>query len=142
MKRCYSKVKTDLVEQHFLLGIYDRMLVDLTNASYVLYYLYTVPSVLEQSPSSTIATENSKITLHCNATGNPPPNITWTKDGSNTVLYQGERFTISSISSGQAGLYVCTAWNGVRSKANASATVTVHCKSDKEDIRCSLRMHG
>ena len=98
--------------------------------------------MLEQLPSSTIATENSNITLHCNATGNPPPNITWTKDGSNTVLYQGESFTISSISSGQAGLYVCTAWNGVGSKANASATVAVYCKSDKEDIRCLLRIHG
>ena len=86
------------------------------------------PSVIKSSPTRRVVLEGSNVTLHCNVTGNPPSNITWTKDGSPTVLHQGESFSLSSISSGQAGLYVCTAWNGVGSKVNASATITVHCK--------------
>ena len=86
------------------------------------------PSVIKSGPTSRVVVEGSNVTLHCSVTGNPPSNITWTKDGSPTVLHQGESFSISSIGRGHAGLYVCTVWNGVGSKVNASATIAVHCK--------------
>ena len=84
--------------------------------------------MVTQRPSSTTVVAGGNITLYCNATGNPTPNITWTKDGSPTVLYQGESYNIVIIEKQAAGDYTCTAWNGVGETKNATATVTVHCK--------------
>ena len=72
--------------------------------------------------------EGNNVTLHCNATGNPALNIAWTKDGSSTVLYQGETYSIVNIRRQAAGDYTCTALNVVGDKANATVNVTVHCK--------------
>ena len=96
---------------------------------YILYSLYSDPSVIEYSSVNQIIVEGDNVTLHCNATGNPAPNITWTKDGSPTVLYQEETYNIVNIQRQAAGDYTCTAWNGVGEKTNATATVTVHCES-------------
>ena len=84
--------------------------------------------VISQKPSSKVVVEGENVTLRCNATGNPAPNITWTKDGSPTVLYQGETYNIVNIQRQAAGDYTCTAWNGVGEKTNATATLAVHCK--------------
>ena len=72
--------------------------------------------------------EGQNITLHCNATGNPAPNITWTKDGNSVVLYQGETYTIYNIQREGAGDYTCTAWNGVDKQTNTTTSITVYCK--------------
>ena len=72
--------------------------------------------------------EGENVTLYCNATGNPTPNITWTKDRSPTALHQGETYSISTIQRQAAGDYRCTAWNGVGEHTNITATVAVHCK--------------
>ena len=86
------------------------------------------PSVIDTSPASTTVLEGNNVTLHCNATGNPAPNITWTKDGSSTELYQGEAYSIVNIQRQAAGDYTCTTWNGVGEMTNATATITVHCE--------------
>ncbi|XP_078379805.1 hemicentin-2-like isoform X6 [Oculina patagonica] len=87
------------------------------------------PSLFESSPVHQVVLEGSNLTLHCNATGNPTPNITWTKDGSSTVLHQGETFRIANIQRQAAGDYKCTAWNGVGEQKNATVTITVHYNS-------------
>ena len=86
--------------------------------------------MIDQRPLSAAIVEGGNVTFHCNATGDPTPNITWTKDGSPTVLYQGETYSISNIQRQADGDYTCTAWNGVGQRANATATVAVHCKCD------------
>ena len=70
--------------------------------------------------------ERDNASLYCNATGNPTPNITWTKDGSPTVLYQGETYSFVNIQRHAVGDYTCTAWNGVGERKNATASVSVH----------------
>ena len=72
--------------------------------------------------------EGRNATVYCNATGNPKPNITWTKDGNPAVLYQGETYGIVNIQRQSAGDYRCTAWNGVGNRTYAAATITVHCE--------------
>ena len=84
--------------------------------------------MIENSPANKVVVENGNVTLYCNATGDPTPNITWTKDGNSTVLYQGETYRMVNIQRQAAGDYRCTAWNGVGEKTNATATVTVHCE--------------
>ena len=86
------------------------------------------PSSIDAIPANQTVLEGRNISLHCNATGNPTPNITWTNDDSSTVLYQGETYSIVNIQRQAAGDYTCTAWNGVGEQRNATATVTVHCK--------------
>ena len=88
----------------------------------------TDPTTITSSSPNAVVVEGNSASLHCNATGNPAPNITWTRDGSNTVLYEGESFTINSITRQQAGEYICTAGNGIGSKVNASVAVIVQCE--------------
>ena len=83
---------------------------------------------MESLSSNTVVTEERNVTLHCNATGNPAPNITWRRYASSAVLHQGESYIISNINRNQAGNYICSAWNGIGKKENATITVTVHCK--------------
>lgn len=83
---------------------------------------------MESSSSNTVVTEGRNVTLHCNATGNPTPNITWRRNGSSTVLHQGQSYIVYNINRNQAGNHICSAWNGVGNKENATITVTVHCK--------------
>ena len=85
-------------------------------------------SVLDMSLSNVTGVEGDNVTLRCNATGNPAPNITWNKKGNPVVLYQGETYSIVNIRRTAAGDYSCTAWNGVGDKVSASASVTVHCE--------------
>ena len=85
-------------------------------------------SNIDQAPSNKTIVEGSNVTLHCNATGSPASNITWTKDGSPTVLHEGEEYAISNISRQQHGNYKCTAWNGVGEQSKTSFSINVLCK--------------
>ena len=80
------------------------------------------------SSTNTVVTEGSNVTLHCNATGNPIPNITWRCNANSTVLHHGQSYIMYNINRNQAGNYICSAWNGIGNKKNATVTVTVHCK--------------
>ncbi|EDO30350.1 predicted protein, partial [Nematostella vectensis] len=63
--------------------------------------------------------------LSCSATGNPTPNVTWTRSGGADVLGTGETLTISDVKISDGGCYVCTAYNNIGSEANpASVHVT------------------
>ena len=86
------------------------------------------PSVVTFAPANQSVLEGGNLTLYCNATGNPIPNITWTKDSSSTVVHQGETYSIVNIQRQSAGDYKCTAWNKVGAQKTALATVTIHCK--------------
>ena len=95
---------------------------------YVISGFNAAPSVIAFAPSNQSVLEGGNLTLYCNATGKPTPNITWAKDGSSTVVHQGETYSIVDIRRQAAGDYKCTAWNGVGAQKNATATLTIHCK--------------
>ena len=92
------------------------------------FLIFLDPSNIDQAPSNKTIVEGSNVTLHCNATGSPASNITWTKDGSPTVLHEGEEYVISNISRQQHGNYKCTAWNGVGEQSKTSFSINVLCK--------------
>ena len=65
------------------------------------------------------------LSLFCNATGNPTPNITWTKTGGSGVLGTGNTLVVSNESkASDAGEFRCAATNAL-STASKSATVAV-----------------
>ena len=89
-----------------------------------IFYVSDPPS-LTSTPADRIVLESATATFHCNATGNPAPKITWTKD-EKTV---GQRDTLSfKTKRNDSGKYWCSAENGLFSTVNASANLDVQCK--------------
>ena len=96
------------------------------------------------APANQSVVEGDNLTLYCNATGNPAPNISWTKDNSSTVVHQGETYSIVNIQRQAAGNYKCTAWNGVGEPRNVASTVIVYCKYNQDfrelNLVCTLSL--
>ena len=69
--------------------------------------------------------EDNEARFHCSATGNPPPTITWMKDGKTVAQGDELRFTAKR---NQSGEYRCSADNGLGVNITASASLDVRCK--------------
>ena len=70
------------------------------------------------------------MSVSCKATGTPPPNVTWTKDGNeDKILSSNSILSLKNISREQHGLYRCIADNGLN-KAFASISIIVQCKCE------------
>ncbi|XP_029726433.1 hemicentin-1 isoform X2 [Aedes albopictus] len=73
--------------------------------------------------------KGSPVRLECSATGNPMPNITWTRK--NNVLENGEAqytssvYTIENMDRHKGGTYICTANNGVGQVATSQIILHV-----------------
>jgi len=71
-------------------------------------------SILSDSGNQTII-EGSNVTLFCNASGKPDPNVTWTVENGNRggeVSFDNP-WVIENVSRNDTGTYNCTAYNGV-----------------------------
>ena len=86
-------------------------------------------------PKNVTVEEGLPMTLFCNATGNPPPTLSWTKDGSPINNNQGIPFSgdnetlfIASINRSESGNYRCVARNGLGNDFSNPAKVDVQCK--------------
>ncbi|XP_068686464.1 hemicentin-2-like isoform X2 [Montipora foliosa] len=93
------------------------------------------PSLIDFISNHATANETDNITLFCNATGNPPANITWAfLNGSHpTNVTRGETLTLYNISRREAGTYQCTAGNGVMADARVNVHVTVNYKPEMKN---------
>ena len=76
--------------------------------------------------------EGSSLTMLCNATGKPTPNITWTRVWENGTdseeLFIGNPWVIVNISRTATGTYRCTAYNGIGNPVNRTLNVILICK--------------
>ncbi|XP_012576655.1 PREDICTED: hemicentin-2 [Condylura cristata] len=55
--------------------------------------------------------QDGATTLECNATGNPPPRVTWERDGQPVGAEPGQRLRVERARAAQAGHYSCVAEN-------------------------------
>ena len=93
--------------------------------------------MFEIKPKNETVNEGGNVTFQCNATSNPSPTLSWTKNGNainqssnNIVLSEdNQTLTINNVQRNDAGIYVCNATNNVNS-VSASAYLNVQCKSN------------
>ena len=98
------------------------------------FFFIDQPEIITHPKNVTIE-ERLSMTLFCNATGNPPPTLSWTKDGSPINDTQGitfsgdnETLSIASINRSESGNYRCVARNGLGNDLSNPAKVDVQCK--------------
>ena len=93
--------------------------------------LFSVPIRLTNVSRDQTVLEGSNVTLFCEATGRPTPNITLTRvpqDGSNgEVLHRGQNWDFLNISRTASATYRCTAGNEFE-KVGQEFQVNVRCK--------------
>ena len=93
------------------------------------YFLFLLgdPLVLNfECPTSVI--EGYDATLHCNATGNPLPNITWIQQDTKDVLGTTKQLTLTAVNRNKTGTFQCIAWNGIGNNSTRTCTLDVFCK--------------
>ncbi|XP_031558970.1 hemicentin-1-like, partial [Actinia tenebrosa] len=102
----------------------------------------TIIALICQGCQSGVAIENQTITLLCNATGKPVPNIRWMKNGEyydgnssssspmNKIVFQ--KFAISDT-----GIYTCIADNGVGNPGRKSFLLSVNYRPENTSIKIS-----
>lgn len=86
------------------------------------------PPSITNAPIERVHVEAGKdLTLTCNASGDPQPNITWTKDGVPMSLSSNafHQFRLTDVQSEDSGSYKCTASNGYGSDATTVSRVDV-----------------
>ena len=94
-----------------------------------------MPPGIAYVSNNQVACEGSLVTLFCNATGKPTPNITWTKvedngtDSAPLLPLVDGKYVLSNIQRSANGTYRCTADNGAGAPVNRTVSVKVECKS-------------
>ena len=94
-----------------------------------------MPPRIANVSNDQVACEGSLVTLSCNATGKPTPNISWTKvedngrDSAPLLPAVDGKYVMSNIQRSANGTYRCTADNGVGAPVNRTVRVKVECKS-------------
>lgn len=88
------------------------------------------PTLTGRSNANIDADEEDDLRLHCNASGDPKPMITWSKDG--TPLLQNSSSSavlqIPNLRQRDAGTYTCTATNKAGSASHSMVVRVVRCK--------------
>ena len=71
-------------------------------------------------------TEGGNLNLSCNASGTPPPFVSWVRISSGQQ-FNGSLLQLTSVNKNQAGDYRCKASNNCGIKSS-TATIHVKCK--------------
>ena len=97
-------------------------------------FCFTDQPEITTQPQNMTSTEGENVTLSCNATGNPTPSLSWTKDGSAmhspriSLSLDNKKLTIANVNRDDSGDYQCVANNSVAAAATSGvATLDVQC---------------
>ena len=119
--------------KHSLAGIasihtaLERLWIPFRHLTLLLPYFAVEPTVTIQQCVSPL-TEGDNTTLHCNATGNPVPDVAWIRKETNEIVSSNNMLHIPDVKRNQSGDYECLAWNGIGNNSTSSCFVDVHCK--------------
>lgn len=101
------------------------------NLNSYLKLLFSVPPEITIPPEPRpLLTIGKNYTLTCNASGDPLPKITWTKDGIPAEEFNvtGYKLHLTDVKLKDVGSYRCTASNGYGVDASNASIVGVNCK--------------
>ena len=89
--------------------------------SFLIRSFTVAPKILDTN--TLMAEEKQTVTIICNATGNPQPNVTWSKAFGNLpkgrTRLTSKRLTIHNVAKKDSGIYICHADNILGSATNA-----------------------
>jgi len=100
-------------------------------------FLIIAGPLITIQPQGGPVTEGDNVTLSCNASGNPVPTISWTRNGLLLLTSSLQRIsfgaesrelTITSINRADSGEYRCVANNSEANVTSNLATLDVQCK--------------
>ena len=88
------------------------------------------PEITEPPQPKTLLTLGQNHALTCNASGEPLPNITWTKDGIPVDKFNviGYQLHLMNVKREDVGSYRCTASNGYGDDATSVSIVGIRYK--------------
>ena len=102
---------------------------------FFLFIVRVAPQITTQPQAGSVI-EGDNVTLSCNASGNPEPTISWTRDGS--LVSSGDQrisfeagnrqLTITNVNRADSGEYLCVADNSERNDTSNATTLDVQCK--------------
>ena len=96
------------------------------------------PNITLNTLSNAEVEIGQELTLSCNASGDPLPNITWTKDGvpRSEFAFSGYELHLADVQRMDIGSYRCTAYNGYGGSVSKASIVGLHCK---QSFFCCLK---
>ena len=106
---------------HFIYLLFPRKLINPISS--------TDPAEIVTLPVDQVVWVGQQVTLFCNVTGNPVPNITYTIVGKNGTVGYDKTLVINASSTAYVKTYTCTANNEIQSPVSAKITVAVLGKS-------------
>ena len=98
----------------------------------------TEPAQITKAPRSVMVLDNSVLSLVCRASGNPAPEVSWSRGGRRIQPASTKRYTIIDITGGSVlriepvrarrdhGFVDCVADNGMSEPATAQASIHVY----------------
>lgn len=86
--------------------------------------------VITADPQTQTYTEGDEVTLSANASGNPTPTWSWTKNGSPISGATSRFLSLPDISEADEGTYVAIATNSQDTDSSAGAVITVNPATD------------
>ncbi|XP_022809523.1 neural cell adhesion molecule 1-like [Stylophora pistillata] len=108
-----------------------------TGSSIVQLILLEQPNITHLSLPSTYV-EGSSVTISCTASGNPPPDVTWIRNGAEKSSGKKAAFLIiDTLRRADDGLYTCRANNSVKIVAQ-NTTLVVHYKPVGTKLTASI----
>ena len=111
----------------------------------VCFLIIVAPQIATQ-PQGGPVIEGQIVNLFCNASGNPVPTITWTRNGSvltSSVARisfgaEGKELKITSINRADKGEYRCVANNSEGNVTSDAATLDVQCEYTSCPFECDM----
>ncbi len=95
------------------------------------------PKITDHPESQTITEGDGDVTLSCDASGSPAPELSWTRNGSPVETSNNSRIslsnnnkslTITNVNRADSGKYQCVASNKL-GNATSNATLDIQCKN-------------
>ena len=112
----------------------------------IVCFLIIVASQIATQPQGGPVIEGHNVNLFCNASGNPVPTITWTRNGSVLTSSvprisfgeESKELKITSINRADKGEYRCVANNSEGNVTSDAATLDVQCEYTSCPFECDM----